>query len=53
MAGKTPIGLAMEYFGRKPGQGIRDFKAEWDELSETDKAQIASGLTGENPSLTY
>lgn len=51
MPPKSPIAIAMAYFGRKSGQGIKGFKEEWDALAESDKAQITAGLTDET--LTY
>lgn len=42
-----------DYFGMKPGQTLKDFTAEWAQLSDTDKTQIKAGLSGETPSLTY
>jgi hypothetical protein len=47
------IGKAMKYFGKLPGQSLTAFKAEWEELSATDKEQITAGLSGDEPSLTY
>jgi hypothetical protein len=42
-----------DYFGMLPGQTLKDFTAEWGQLSDDDKAQIKAGLSGETPSLTY
>jgi hypothetical protein len=51
MPPKAPIAIAMAYFGRKPNQRIAEFKAEWDALTEEDKAEITAGLTDET--LSY
>lgn len=39
------IGLAMKYFGRTEGQGIKGFQEEWAALSDVDKKQLTQGLS--------
>jgi hypothetical protein len=51
MAGKSGISLAMAFFGKKEGQGIKDFKDEWDAISDEGKAQLTAGLS--DGTLTY
>lgn len=51
MPPKSPIAIAMAYFGRKSGDGIKAFKTEWDALTDTDKEQLIAGLADET--LTY
>lgn len=48
---KSGIGLAMEFFGKLPGQKITEFRDEWNTLSDTDKEQLTAGLS--DGSLTY
>ena len=45
------ISLAMKFFGKKNGQTISEFKAEWDAIPELGKAQLAAGLA--DGTLTY
>ena len=39
-----PISAAKDFFGLKPGQELKDFAAEWKELSESSKVEITQGL---------
>jgi len=48
---KSGIALAMAYFGKLPNQGIKDFKDDWDRLSDDSKAQLTQGLS--DGTLTY
>lgn len=34
----------MEFFGRKEGQGLKEFTQEWMAMSDEDKAQIKAGI---------
>lgn len=49
-APKLTAKAAQEFFGRKPGQTIRDFAAELAALTPADKVQLAIGLASD---LTY
>ncbi len=40
-----------DFFGMLPGQTLKDFTAEWQALTDTDKDQIKSGLG--DGTLTY
>jgi hypothetical protein len=64
MPTKSGIALAMGFFGKLPNQvewaaaegrtgpqGIRDFKEDWDRLTEESRNQLTEGLS--NGSLTY
>jgi hypothetical protein len=64
MVAKSGVALAMAYFGklshqplwaelegRTGPQGIKDFKDDWDRLSEEAKAQLTAGLS--DGTLTY
>jgi hypothetical protein len=50
MAAAT-IKAVADFFGRKPGQTLKDWSEEWKLLSETDKEQIKEGIG--NGTLTY
>jgi hypothetical protein len=51
MSAKSGIALTMAYFGKKEGQRIAEFKAEWDALTADNKAQLTAGLS--DGTLTY
>lgn len=51
MASKSGISMAMTFFGKAPGQGIKDFKDEWDKVPEEGKAQLTAGMA--DGTLTY
>ena len=50
MAAAT-IKQVTDFFGRLPGQTLKDWTAEWSALDETEKAQIRDGIG--NGTLTY
>lgn len=50
MAAAT-IKAVADFFGRKPGQTLKDWSEEWKQLSETDKEQIKNGIG--DGTLTY
>ena len=42
------VGLAAackDFFGTLPGQGLKEFQAEYKALTQTDKEEIRAGLT--------
>jgi hypothetical protein len=51
MTQQTGIAIAMRYFGKKDGQGLAQFRDEWQELDEASQAQLADGVRDET--LTY
>jgi hypothetical protein len=51
MVAKSGISLAMTFFGKSEGQGIKAFKDEWDDIPEAGRAQLTAGLS--NGTLTY
>lgn len=50
MAAAT-IKAALDYFGRKSGQTLKDITEEWKKLTEQDKEQLKEGIG--NGTLTY
>jgi len=50
MAAAT-IKVVMDYFGRKPGQTLKDWTEEWKALSEESREQIKEGIG--NGTLSY
>jgi len=36
------VGAVKDYFGKKPGQTLQEFAAEYRALSETDKAELTA-----------
>lgn len=57
---KTGIALAMQFFGRKPGQSLSDFRDEWNTLkvpgkTEADQKSVQNAIIAgiENGTLTY
>lgn len=48
---QATIKQVSDFFGKLPGQTLKDFSAEWSALSEVEKAQIREGLG--NGTLTY
>lgn len=40
-----------DYFGRKPGQTLKDWGEEWKQLSDEEKTQLREGIG--DGSLTY
>ena len=45
------LGAAMRFFGKKSGQAVSDFKAEWETLTATHQAELVAGIR--DGSLTY
>lgn len=44
----SAVAAGIKYFGKKDSaQTLLEFKAEWDQLSEKDKAEIVDGLKKE------
>ena len=48
---QTGIATAMKYFGKQQGQGLAQFRDEWQELSADAQAQLADGIA--DGTLTY
>jgi hypothetical protein len=48
---QKPMAVLAKYFGRLPGQSLKDFSVEVKALTEIDKKQLVDGIV--NGSLTY
>jgi hypothetical protein len=51
MAGRTGVKVLKDYFGYKPNEGLKEFAAETQALTDEDFEQLKGGI--ENGSLTY
>jgi hypothetical protein len=45
------VAKIVKFFGKKPGQSLSEFAAEYKELTETDKQQLFDGIS--DGSLNY
>lgn len=51
MATDSTLATLYRFFGKREGQGLKEFKAELDELTDNDKAQLVEGIN--NGTYTY
>lgn len=51
MAEKSDLQVLAGFFGKLPGQSLKDMAAEFKLLTEQDKAELAGGIR--DGSLTY